>query len=272
MVYIAHRFASSRTAPPALPRKARAQAAALLALLVPAATLFSFALAEASGSPVSGRAAVLTLLVCVAGGALALRGLTPAYYPHTRLGLCNVITLTRAAGIAVLAGLVVTPTALTSPTVLEWGLVILAGAVLTLDLVDGWAARRSGLRSDFGARFDVETDVAFAVVLALLAWQADKVGVWFLALGALRPAFLLARALWPWLGASLPDAMWRKTVAATQMIAQVALLAPVITPPFSTLLGAAVLGGVVASFIYDITGLYRRRPQPGADAEAKARV
>lgn len=234
----------------------------LLAVVIPVATMASFMLAQNAGAADPWRPAALSLTICLMGGAMVLRGLTGAYYPHTRLGLCNAITLTRAAGIAVLAGLLVTP------AMLGWGVVVLAAAVLFMDLVDGWAARRSGLRSDFGARFDVETDVAFAVVLALLAWQADKVGVWFLALGALRPAFLLARAVWPWLGGSLPDAMWRKTVAAMQMIIQVVLLAPVITPPASTLLGAAVLTGVVVSFGFDIMGLYRRRHLPASGAKA----
>lgn len=260
MIYTAEPSPAEQPHPAPPPRRARAQASLLLAVLVPAATMVSFVLSQHAGAADPVAATALTLTICVLGGVLVLRGLTGAHYPHSRLGLCNAVTLTRAAGIAVLAGLALTPASW------GWGVVFLAATILFMDLIDGWAARRSGLRSDFGARFDVETDVAFAVVLALLAWQADKVGIWFLALGALRPAFLLARAVWPWLGASLPDAMWRKTVAAVQMIAQVILLAPVITPPASTLLGAAVLTGVVVSFGFDIIGLYRRRQMPGSEA------
>jgi phosphatidylglycerophosphate synthase len=164
----------------------------------------------------------------------------------------------RAAGIAALAGLLVVPGALDPVGGLGWILVALAALVLALDGADGWAARRSGLRSTFGARFDVEADVAFALVMAALAWQAGKVGVWFLALGGLRPAFLLARALWPQLRTPLPEAMWRKRVAAVQMVVQVVLMAPVIVPPVSYLLAGVLLAGVILSFAVDIRWLLRQ--------------
>ncbi|WP_176847092.1 CDP-alcohol phosphatidyltransferase family protein [Roseicitreum antarcticum] len=231
----------------------------MLTLLIPAASLGSFALAGTAGARGPIVPAMITLMICLAGGALVLRGLAPGRYPHARLGLCNVITLSRAAGIAVMAGLIAAPGALSGPEALGWALVALSALVLTLDLADGWAARRSGLNSTFGARFDVESDVAFAVVLAVLAWQADKAGVWFLTLGALRPAFLMSSLIWPWLSGALPDAMWRKTVAAVQMIAQVVLLAPVVTPPASEVLAALLLAGVALSFAVDIRALHARR-------------
>ena len=238
----------------------RGRAALVLAGLIPCATLASLSLARAGGAADPLQAAALTLGLCLAGGAAILAGLSGQHYPHTRLGLCNLLTMLRAAGIAALAGLLVVPGALDPAGGLGWTLVALAAAVLALDGADGWAARRSGLRSGFGARFDVEVDVAFALVTAALAWQAGKVGIWFLALGGLRPAFLLARAVWPQLRAPLPEAAWRKRVAALQMILQVVLLAPVIVPPASQLLAGALLAGVVLSFAVDIRWLMR---QPG---------
>lgn len=243
---------------PARLRRAQAQAAWLLVALIPGATLSAFALAETGGASGPMASGLLTLVVGLVGGGLVLHGLSGGLYPHPRLGFCNIVTLIRAAGIAVLAGLTLSPQALQGPLALDWALVALAAAVLSLDLVDGWAARRSGLKSEFGARFDVETDVAFAIVLAVLAWQADKVGLWFLALGALRPLFLLILAVWPRLNRPLPDAIWRKWVAATQMIGQVALLAPVVQPPVSEALAAAILAGVAVSFLYDLRWLARQ--------------
>ena len=64
----------------------------------------------------------------------------------------------------------------------------LATVVAVLDGIDGWLARRTGMASDFGARFDMETDAALIMVLALLAWQFGKAGVWVLASGLLRYA------------------------------------------------------------------------------------
>jgi phosphatidylglycerophosphate synthase len=247
------------TTRPAPLRRGQGHAAWLLLVLIPVASLISFALAERGGASEPATAALLTLLIALVGGGLVLRGLSPALYPHDRLGLCNLITLTRGAGITVLAGLTLAPQALQGPDGLGWALVALAAGILALDLADGWAARRSGLKSDFGARFDVETDVLFAIVLAVLTWQAGKVGIWFLMLGALRPAFLLALAIWPRLRQPLPDAMWRKTVAAVQMTGQVALMAPVLTPPLSNLLGATILAGVALSFAVDLRWLVRQQ-------------
>jgi phosphatidylglycerophosphate synthase len=236
----------------------RVQAAVLLGLLIPAAAAASFLLADFAQASLPHLAALVTAAVAMIGGAIIWSGLRAVFYPHDRLGLCNMVTMTRGAGIAVLAGLVVTPSALVTLPWMGWLLVAVASLTLALDGVDGWAARRSGLGSRFGARLDVETDVAFAIVLALLAWQADKVGVWFLALGALRPAYLLAGSIWPALLAPLPPALWRKTMAALQMSIQVALLAPIVMPPLSEWMGAALLSAMLASFAVDVVGQFRR--------------
>ena len=45
---------------------------------------------------------------------------------------------------------------------------------------DGPAARRSGIASRFGARFDMETDALMILVLAVLAWRWDRAGAWVL--------------------------------------------------------------------------------------------
>jgi len=247
-----------KLAPDCAHRAVRVQAAVLMALLIPGAAIASFLLASTAQASVPQMAALVTAAVAMIGGAIIWSGLRAVFYPHDRLGLCNMVTMTRGAGIAVLAGLVVTPSALVSLPWMGWLLVAVASLTLALDGVDGWAARRSGLGSRFGARLDVETDVAFAIVLALLAWQADKVGVWFLALGALRPAFLLAGSVWPALLAPLPPALWRKTMAALQMSIQVALLAPIIVPPLSQWLGAGLLAAMLASFAVDVAGQIRR--------------
>lgn len=250
------------TAPPAPAARwdgPRLRAAVWLAVLVPAAGLAAHALTGIAGGG-AGKVlpALVTVALCLSGGAAILWGLAPQRYPHARLGLCNAVTMLRAAGVAVLAGLLLVPG---SGAALGWGIVVLSAAVLALDAVDGWAARRAQLGSRFGARFDVETDVAFALVMAALAWQAGQVGVWFLALGILRPAFLLGAALIPRLRAPLPEAPRRKTVAAMQMIGQVVLLVPVLQPPLTTALGVFILGGVTLSFAIDLRWLLRA---PGA--------
>ncbi|MGY6548131.1 MAG: CDP-alcohol phosphatidyltransferase family protein [Roseinatronobacter sp.] len=233
------------------------QAIALLGALVPLAALASYALADLAGALQPASAGALTLGIGLVGaGAILIALGNPDRFPHPRLGLCNGVTLTRAAGIAVMAGQLMAPL-----QGLGWGLVALAGLVLALDAVDGWAARRAGLQSRFGARLDVESDVAFALTLAALAVALGQVGPWFLALGLLRPSYLAAGRIIPALRAPLPDAQWRKRLAALQMTAQVVLIAPIVAPPVSSALGAAILGAMVLSFGFDIRGqLIRARP------------
>lgn len=248
---------TSFPARPAHPRRVARQGAALLTVIFPLAVGAAYALAIVAGAAHPGYAAGLTSSLYVLGALAVLLGLqSEGRYPHARLGLCNVITFTRAAGITVMAGLVLAPV-----SGLGWVLVALAGGMLALDGLDGWAARRAQLQSQFGARLDVETDVAFALTLAALAVALGQVGPWFLLLGLMRPLFLVAGRVWPALRAPLPDARWRKRMAALQMTVQVVLIAPVLAPPVSTWLGAALLTAMVVSFAVDIRWLLRQPAQ-----------
>jgi len=249
MVQLPHDIGS--TPAPRRPRRAAWQALALIALLLPAAVAGAWALAALAGAPRPATAAGVTAALTALGAVAILPALgRDESFPHRDLGWCNVVTMARAAGIGAMAGLVLAPAG-----ALGWGLVALAGVVLALDGLDGWLARRTGMQSRFGARFDVESDVAFAVVLAALAVSLGQVGPWFLALGLLRPMFLGAGRIWPALTAPLPEALWRKRMAGVQMTVQVALLAPILAPPASTLVGAALLGAMVLSFAVDIRWL-----------------
>ena len=91
---------------------------------------------------------------------------------------------------------------------------------LALDGVDGWLARRSRMASDFGARFDMETDAALLLILCALAWQLDKAGAWIL---ARRPDALRVRRrrlrAGPGCAARCRRSMRRKTVCVVQIIA-----------------------------------------------------
>jgi phosphatidylglycerophosphate synthase len=184
-------------------------------------------------------------------GLMILRGLATGY-PHRRFGHANAITLARASGVAVLAGALAVPGA-SEPE--RWALTALAALILALDGLDGWAARRSGLVSDYGARFDLEVDSAFALVLALLVWQSGALGAWVIVLGLFRPAFLLAGRLWPPLAAPLPGATWRKTVCVIQLAALIALLSPALPAPLAPGMALAVLAMLLISFARDAVWL-----------------
>lgn len=237
-----------------LSRRPIVQAVALLGLLLPASVAGAYILADLLRAATPAYAAALTAVIFALGAVIVLRGLgMTRYYAHDRLGLCNILTLSRAAGIAVMAGLLLAPVA-----GLGWGLVAMAGVLLALDGLDGWAARRAQLQSPFGARLDMETDVAFSLTLSALAVAMGQVGAWFLLLGLLRPLFLTAGRVWPALAAPLPYARWRKTMAGLQMAGQVILIAPVVAQPVSAWLGAAILTGTAASFAVDIRWLLRK--------------
>ncbi|PYR47231.1 MAG: hypothetical protein DMF89_19515 [Acidobacteria bacterium] len=111
--------------------------------------------------------------------------------------------------------------------------VAIALVVVLLDGVDGWVARRTRTASAFGERFDLETDAALILVLAILAWQYGKAGPWVLLSGLLRYLFVAAGWLWPWMGAPLASSLRGKTVCVVQIVALIVAIAPPITPPTS---------------------------------------
>jgi phosphatidylglycerophosphate synthase len=209
-----------------------------------------------SGGAVGGMAVSVGLFALVT--VLAFRSATRAY-PHDRLGLCNTVTLMRAALAAAVAAPLAVPGVLTAQPALAWAVLAVATVALALDGVDGWLARRSGLSSEFGARFDMEVDALLALILAALALSTGKVGPWVLALGSMRYAFVAAGLLLPWLNAPLPQRFRRKLVCVVQIAVLIALLAPVVTPAVAGLLAAAATLMLAWSFAADVLWLARRR-------------
>ena len=87
----------------------------------------------------------------------------------SRFGAANGVTLARLVLLAPLVGLL---GAEPSPT-RAWLGIAISGPVLALDYVDGWLARRHGTASDFGARFDMETDALLILLLSVLCPPAN---------------------------------------------------------------------------------------------------
>lgn len=186
---------------------------------------------------------------------LILAGLA-AHAPHRRFGPANMVTLSRIVLICLLAALM--GTAAPDEDCL-WLIAGFATLALALDGVDGWAARRSGLASRFGARFDMEADAFFVLVLSVLAWQWGKVGVWVLLIGAMRYLYVLAGAACPWLRGPVPDSFARKTVCVIQILVLIACLAPPVPHPLTAVLAAGALALLGWSFGRDMVWLWQRR-------------
>lgn len=173
-------------------------------------------------------------------------------YPHPALGLCNVVTLARAALVTFLAGV------LFATGVSAWIVFGVSTVAFALDGVDGWLARRSGLTSDFGARFDMETDAGLAAILSLWLMLSGTTGPEILVLGFMRYAFVLASVVWPALRADLPVSFRRKAICVVQIAALVVLIFP--PTPEAVLLPIAAVAAVLLtwSFLVDIIWLTRR--------------
>jgi len=193
-----------------------------------------------------------------AGVAALIVATLPEHHPFARFGWANHVTLARAALVALAAALIGEGDA---PRIMAFA-AALGSAAVALDFVDGRLARASGLASAFGARFDMETDAALVMVLALLAWQSGHVGPWVLASGLLRYAFVAAGRCWPWLRRALAPSFRRKAAAAVQMIALVVVLVPEVPPPAGMLVAAGALAFLCYSFLVDTLWLHAHAEDP----------
>ena len=200
--------------------------------------------------------ALKALLVFAAGAALVWAAL-PAAHPHPRFGAANRLTLARFAlscGLAALVG-----ESFAQPDVVAWIVVVTATVTAVLDAADGPLARRSGLASGFGARFDMETDAWLTLVLCALVVQFDKAGAWVLASGLMRHAFVAAARAWPWLAAPLPPSRRRQAVCVVQITALIVCLGPIVPRWAASALAALALAALTLSFAVDLRWLARAR-------------
>lgn len=177
-------------------------------------------------------------------------------------GLANQVTLLRT-GLVCLAGSAL----LGGGARVSWSLAAVIGLALALDVVDGWFARRLGLASRFGARFDLEIDALMILILALLAWQTGRAGLWVLAIGGMRYAFVALGMLWPAARRPLPPSLRRKTVCAVISVALLLCLLPATPLWLAAGLAALALLSQAASFAIDLAWLQRHAPSaPGKPA------
>lgn len=172
-----------------------------------------------------------------------------------RLNPADRVTLVRALAVALFAGLAPEADAMAPGSL--W-LVGAGAGVLALDGLDGLVARHRGTATALGARFDMELDAFFILVLALLVLQLDKAGAWVLLLGAPRYGFLAAGRLLPALRGELAPSRRRRLVCVLQTAAPLACLAPAVGAGVAAPTGAAALALACASFAIDSTALLRR--------------
>lgn len=178
-------------------------------------------------------------------------------------GVPNAVTTIRL-GLALALPLML-PTDPTGPP--GWAPAVIAATALALDGVDGWLARRLGQRTEFGARFDMEVDTVLLVTTTFALLSLGRAGPWVLLGPALRPVFVLAGALFPWLAAPLPPSRRRRAVCGTALGALVLALTPLASPTVGTTLAGLAVSALAGSFLADIAWLAcRRRDRAGPGA------
>ena len=186
------------------------------------------------------------------------------YHPYPRFGAANVVTLIRLVLTCLFAGLALQATV--QPVViadgLAWFFLAVAVLALVLDGIDGYFARKQGLSSRFGSRFDMETDALQILLLSITALALGKVGAWVLIGGLLRYIYVAVGWFWPVLNQPLRQSWRRKIISVVQGSVLTALLAPIIVPPLSVIVTAIALVLLVYSFAQDVVWLMRG-PVPG---------
>lgn len=180
------------------------------------------------------------------------------HHPFPRLGSANQLTTARTVLVALIAGVI----GESASRVAAGSVTTVAILCVILDGVDGWLARRGGMASTFGARFDMETDALLVLVLSLVVWQLGKAGPWVLVCGLMRYLFAASRWLLPWMAGPLSPTTRGRTVAVIQMVGLAVAAAPIIPTPFSTAAAAITLAALVWSFAIDVGRLWDQRLQP----------
>lgn len=191
-------------------------------------------------------------LFAAAAVPLALLGLR--HLDTQSFGIANSVTLLRLSLAAMLCALLFVHVR----TGVLWLAIVIATAALLLDGLDGRLARRNGLSSRFGARFDMEVDALIVCVLALLAWHFERAGGWVLAAGLMRYAFVAAAAVLPWMRAELPPSLRRKTICIVQSTTLLICIGPIVPAAPAELIAAAGVGLLAWSFALDIGWLHLR--------------
>lgn len=195
------------------------------------------------------------LFVCVAlvvfAAIFTLVWRTLRHHGHTRFGGANIVTSARAGMVSVIAGAVVSTEAIASDPVSGWALVCLVVLAFALDGVDGYLARRQGLESDFGARYDMEVDAFLILVLSLAAVLLGKLGYWVLLMGLMRYGFIAAAEVLPALKGQLPPSFRRKLVCVLQIAVLCAILLPIVSPAIAVVMAVPALAALIYSFAVD---------------------
>lgn len=180
--------------------------------------------------------------------------------PRGGFGAANWITATRAV---VTLALPLIHLQLEGTSTAGLVLAALAMAVLALDILDGWVARRFAVAGEFGATFDVEADAVFVLLLSLLLHERGVAGLWVVGAGLWRYVYVLA----PLLVATVEPPATRSLFGRAAYVVLIfsLVLALLLPPAWSVLVAAFGTSAVSASFLLSFWHRYAaaKPPQEG---------
>jgi phosphatidylglycerophosphate synthase len=216
-----------------------------------------------AAAPIPAAGAVLGYL---AGALLITLGWNRSRLGLSHFGAANLITLGRAVGTGWILALLLQAVWREPTPVIAICIAVVGGICLALDGVDGQVARSRGEASSFGARFDIETDAATALLLTVALLIFGIAGWWVLIIGLLRYGYVAVGLVVRALQQPLPYSQARRVIGVGQAVLLVialmfdALLGDHRIADWLWLLPAFGLAALVWSFGRDIIGQLRTDP------------
>ncbi len=131
---------------------------------------------------------------------------------------------------------------------------MLLGAIIVLDILDGYLARKYGLSSNYGLYLDMESDALFVCLAALMIYLNDYAGAWIIFIGFLRYINVSFYVLFRLPAKKEPKRVWASYIAGYLFFA---LVTPFFIPApwyLPVLVSASVLVvfSFAVSFVYYI--------------------
>jgi len=205
-----------------------AQASVMLA-----AALVSYATRDARFAGVAGALSLGALALLYAG----------RFTPSGRFGPANAVTAVRLTIVL----------SLSSAASLGPFAATLVVVFIGLDALDGYIARRSSITSEFGARFDMETDALLVLVMGLKLVELARLGAWMILPGLLRYAYVAASVLARF--GEAPRSRFGRVIAGA-MMTSLAVSAWPVEPVFRPLavLASVLVGALVRAVDGRIAG------------------
>ncbi len=181
------------------------------------------------------------------------------------LGLANWISFLRGIFIASLFGFLFSPWPGGWVSWIPFTFYLLASLS---DILDGYLARITNHVTELGSALDMENDSWGVLIVTGLVFWYGQVPLWYLPVGLARYIFIFG--LWTRekrgkKNLEIPFSFRRRIFAGTQMGFIVAMLAPVFSPPATTIVATLFMLPFLVGFLYDwllVTG--NIKPDKGA--------